>query len=102
MVQRARSIHTLLEGATLRCSGTPMHARVEVNAARPRRRAFVVLVLIAVAIAVSVGAWAHWRHSDASARANPPAPPIPVTVSEAARRDVPIFLDGLGTIQASN
>src|SRR5436190_16777197 len=79
-----------------------MHARVEVNTTRPRRRAFVVLVLIAVAVAVSVGAWAHWRHADASARASSPAPAIPVTVSEAARRDVPIFLDGLGTIQASN
>jgi len=79
-----------------------MHARVDVNAVRPRRRAFVVLVLIALAAAGSVGAWAHWRHADTSVRTSPPAPTIPVTVSEAAQRDVPVFLEGLGTVQASN
>jgi multidrug efflux system membrane fusion protein len=30
------------------------------------------------------------------------SPPIPVTVATAAAQDVPIFLDGLGTVQASN
>jgi multidrug efflux system membrane fusion protein len=34
-------------------------------------------------------------------RANPPAA-IPVTVATATAQDVPIFLDGLGTVQASN
>jgi len=35
------------------------------------------------------------------ARAATP-PPVPVTVSAVTQRDVPIFLDGLGTVQASN
>jgi len=30
------------------------------------------------------------------------SPPIPVTIAAAAAQDVPIFLDGLGTVQASN
>jgi multidrug efflux system membrane fusion protein len=30
------------------------------------------------------------------------APPVPVTVAEVGRHDVPIYLDGLGTVQASN
>ena len=30
------------------------------------------------------------------------AAPVPVTVVEASTRDVPIYLDGLGTVQASN
>jgi multidrug efflux system membrane fusion protein len=30
------------------------------------------------------------------------APPVPVTVAEASRQDVPIYFEGLGTVQASN
>jgi multidrug efflux system membrane fusion protein len=30
------------------------------------------------------------------------APPVPVTIAEVSQRDVPIYLDGLGTVQASN
>jgi len=75
-----------------------MHSRVDVN--RPTRRHFVVLALIGIAVVVSVATWAPWRRGGAPAR---PAPaPVPVTVSEVTSRDVPIFLDGLGTIQASN
>src|SRR5215813_1559347 len=75
-----------------------MHIRVDVN--RPTRRHFVVLALIGIAVVVSVATWAPWRRGGAPAR---PAPaPVPVTVSEVTSRDVPIFLDGLGTIQASN
>src|SRR5262245_45642177 len=79
-----------------------MHARVDVNAAKPRRRTFIVLALIAIAAAASGWGWEHWPRHDASARTSRPAPTIPVTVSEAARQDVPVFLDGLGTVQASN
>jgi multidrug efflux pump subunit AcrA (membrane-fusion protein) len=30
------------------------------------------------------------------------APPVPVTVAEVSQHDVPVYLDGLGTVQASN
>ena len=56
-----------------------------------------------VGIAVVGGASAAlWRRNDATARTPAPVSAVPVTVSEATRRDVPIFLDGLGTVQASN
>lgn len=31
-----------------------------------------------------------------------PPPPVPVTAARVVRRDVPIFLEGLGTVQAFN
>lgn len=34
--------------------------------------------------------------------AKPPAAPVPVTVTEVSTRDVPVYLDGLGTVQAAN
>ncbi len=34
--------------------------------------------------------------------AKPQAAPVPVTVTEVSTRDTPIYLDGLGTVQASN
>ena len=75
-----------------------MHSRVDVN--RPRRLHLVVLALIGIAVVVSVAVWEPWRRGAAPAR---PAPaPVPVTVSEVTSQDVPIFLDGLGTVQASN
>lgn len=43
-----------------------------------------------------------WRRAEAPSRSVSQPAAIPVTVSEAARRDVPIFLHGLGTVQASN
>lgn len=43
--------------------------------------------------------WKVWPVAQPAARQ---APPIPVTVIEAQARDVPIFLDALGTVSASN
>src|SRR6266436_5624001 len=43
-----------------------------------------------------------WRRAEVAPRVASQASPIPVTVAMAARRDVPIFLQGLGTVQASN
>jgi membrane fusion protein, multidrug efflux system len=55
--------------------------------------------LAVVAAAAGVGFW-HWDAPAPRAASQPPA--IPVTVAAAARRDVPIYLQGLGTVQASN
>jgi membrane fusion protein, multidrug efflux system len=58
---------------------------------------------IAATIALVVVSVMVWR---AAGRAKPPAPAahvtVPVTVAAAQRRDVPIFLGALGTVQASN
>jgi multidrug efflux system membrane fusion protein len=52
------------------------------------------------------GAYASWQHrvtaNAAAATASAPPPPIPVSVATAERRDVPIYLTGLGTVQAFN
>lgn len=62
------------------------------------RRALWILVLIALAAG---GGW--WWHTRAAAKteADHKNDPIPVLVATAERRDVPIYLDGLGTAQAS-
>jgi multidrug efflux system membrane fusion protein len=57
--------------------------------------------LVGIALAGGASA-ALWRRNDATARTPPAVSAVPVTVSEATRRDVPIFRDGLGTVQASN
>jgi multidrug efflux system membrane fusion protein len=60
------------------------------------------LVLVAV-IAVATGAagFVLWHRGQPAAHAAT-SPAVPVTVSAVAPRDVPIFLDSLGTVQASN
>jgi multidrug efflux system membrane fusion protein len=59
------------------------------------------LLLIAVVLAVCGGAW--WRLHARGAGAEVPHEPeaTPVLVATAEKRDVPIWLDGLGTAQAS-
>jgi multidrug efflux system membrane fusion protein len=69
-----------------------------------RRR--YVLAGLSILIAVS-GGYVRWQHrataSPAATTASSPASPaIPVSVATAERRDVPIYLTGLGTVQAFN
>jgi multidrug efflux system membrane fusion protein len=66
----------------------------------PRRRTFWIAGITVVVLAAGVVLW-H-RSEPAPHAAARTAPPVPVTVTTAARRDVPIFLQGLGTVQASN
>ena len=51
-------------------------------------------------MAVVFGVW-HFARAGAAHRIAA-RPAIPVTVASAARRDVPVYLQGLGTVQASN
>jgi multidrug efflux system membrane fusion protein len=64
-----------------------------------------VLAGLSILIAVS-GGYVRWQHrataSPAAATASSPSPVIPVSVAAAERRDVPIYLTGLGTVQAFN
>jgi multidrug efflux system membrane fusion protein len=59
-----------------------------------------------LAVLVAFGVLAAWRvlHGPVAARADDPAPPpqIPVTTAAAQLQDVPVYLDGLGTVQAYN
>ena len=66
--------------------------------ARPWGMAALCLVLLA-AIAGAVWFW-PWNNTN-TAKKNPMAGlPIPVVAATVQRRDVPIYLDGLGTVQA--
>ena len=70
--------------------------------ARPSRKRSLLLVLVAgLAVAIAAAVFVPWNRSGRAARAAPSSA-IPVTVSTVSRRDVPIFLDSLGTVQASN
>jgi membrane fusion protein, multidrug efflux system len=68
---------------------------------RPRRRLIAAVVAVAVLAASGAVLWRRGVTSGADASA-PARPAIPVTIATAARRDVPIYLAGLGTVQASN
>jgi multidrug efflux system membrane fusion protein len=59
-----------------------------------------VLIAGAVALLVVLIGW-HWLLPKLSAKAPPKAPAaIAVDVASAERRDVPVYLEGLGTVQA--
>src|SRR5215472_3718563 len=67
---------------------------------RRRRPIYLALGGIAVVTAVAVAGIAILRHGKQTQSAGPP--PVPVTVTEAVQRDVPIYYDALGTVQARN
>jgi membrane fusion protein, multidrug efflux system len=75
-----------------------MKAIAETSKGRSRHQFF----WIAGTAAVVAAAFGLWRWSEPPPRAASQPPAIPVTVASAVRRDVPIFLQGLGTVQASN
>ena len=70
--------------------------------ARGRSRSWGMVALCLVLVAAIVGAVWFWPPGTIKkATTNPMAgQPIPVVVAPAERRDVPIYLDGLGTVQA--
>jgi len=72
---------------------------------RPRRRFVTLLLGVLLATMIAWGIWSYFaakraRLAAAEAAARPV--PIPVVQTRVARKDVPIFLDGLGTVQAFN
>jgi|SoiMethySBSTD1v2_1073268.scaffolds.fasta_scaffold32987_2 membrane fusion protein, multidrug efflux system len=78
-----------------------MHSRVDVTSRPTRRgRRFLVLV-VAIALAAGAASFVLWHRGKPAAHAAT-SPAVPVTVSAVSQRDVPIFLDSLGTVQASN
>jgi membrane fusion protein, multidrug efflux system len=61
----------------------------------------LLVLLLAIALATGAASFVLWHRGKPVAHAAT-SPAVPVTVSAVAQRDVPIFLDGLGTVQASN
>ncbi len=68
---------------------------------RARRAAMVLLCLLVVAGIVYIIWFWPGRGGDAG-HSRAQGGPVPVVVSTATQRDVPIYLDGLGTVQAFN
>jgi membrane fusion protein, multidrug efflux system len=66
-----------------------------------RRRRIAVIVAAAAILAVGGLYWYRVPASEPARAARPPARAVPVSVAVAARRDVPIHVTGLGTVQAS-
>jgi multidrug efflux system membrane fusion protein len=64
-----------------------------------RSTIFAIFGVVALAAMVALGLY---RHGSTQAAPNPVPPPIPVTVTTAMQRDVPIYYDALGTVQARN
>jgi membrane fusion protein, multidrug efflux system len=67
--------------------------------ARPKSRLMYWLIAALIAI-VAITGLVIWRHGKTISVAAPPH--VPVTVTDAAQRDVPIYYDALGTVQAYN
>jgi multidrug efflux system membrane fusion protein len=67
-----------------------------------KRRIIAFGLAAALAVAVAGGLYRATLHTDASAAATSPVPPIPVVADIVQRGDVPIYLNGVGTVIAYN
>ena len=61
----------------------------------------MLVLVLAIALATGAAGFVLWHRGKPAAHAAT-SPAVPVTVSAVSRRDVPIFLESLGTVQASN
>ena len=66
------------------------------------RRRFRGLAVALVTVAALIGAGTYWWTRPATKSVVNEAPPVPVTIAAAASRNVPIYLDALGTVSAAN
>jgi len=64
----------------------------------PMRRAVLIVALLVVS---ALGGWWWLGHRAAATKPDAVADAVPVVVATAEARDVPIWLEGLGTVQAS-
>jgi membrane fusion protein, multidrug efflux system len=72
------------------------------SAARSRRATLLIAGALALMAAAGSAYW-YWPHATEPARAARPAarPAVPVSIALASRQDLPIYLTGIGTVQAS-
>jgi membrane fusion protein, multidrug efflux system len=70
------------------------------GAIRPRHKA--ALIAAGLIVLAGAGYW-YWPQATETARAARPAtrPSVPVSIAVATRQDLPIYLTGIGTVQAS-
>src|SRR6476469_7713245 len=75
---------------------------IEQPRGKPRRKSYRVLGVAAVLAMLAGGGFYYWKARVPAQPIARQAPAIPVTVAAAQNRSVPIFLDTLGTVSASN
>lgn len=68
---------------------------------RPMKHRIIAFAIVA-ALAVAGGVYRATQPNDASAAAAPPLPPVPVVADIVRSGDVPIYLNGVGTVIAYN
>lgn len=68
---------------------------------RPMKHRIIAFAIVA-ALAVAGGVYRATQPNDASAAAAPPLPPVPVVADIVRSSDVPIYLNGVGTVIAYN
>jgi multidrug efflux system membrane fusion protein len=61
-----------------------------------------IAALVTVVCGVMLAGWLFGRHGTAQSAAPPPDPAIPVTAGTAQSQDVPVYAQGIGTVQAIN
>jgi multidrug efflux system membrane fusion protein len=69
--------------------------------AQPRRQKVVVAAVVVAVVLGIVLVRSMLHRADAADKAAPPPAGVPVVTATAAREDVPIFLTGIGTVQAA-
>src|SRR6266480_6253365 len=84
---------------------TPQGSQPSKPPAQPRKRRWLIAVIscLLLVIGITLGVRSCSRASakkKAAAAAAKGPPPIPVGAGTVTRKDVPIYLDGLGTVQA--
>src|SRR6202521_5720488 len=63
----------------------------------------IILPALGCAVLILATLMWHWQSRSASGTPSPASPaPTPVEVAAASRADVPVYLEGLGTVQAFN
>jgi multidrug efflux system membrane fusion protein len=68
-----------------------------------RKLRITVLTLGCVLLILATFAWYWQGHAVSGATTSPASPaPVPVEIASASRADVPVYLEGLGTVQAFN
>jgi multidrug efflux system membrane fusion protein len=75
---------------------------IENRGPRPRKSYWRTVSILVLVAALAGGGAYYWKTRPAPQQAARQAPAIPVTVVEATASNVPIYLDALGTVSASN
>jgi len=65
------------------------------------RRGLWLIVLPVLAV-IGGGGWYYWRQEAVGTPQRPPAPSVPVKATMVQRQDMPMYLDGIGTVTAFN